>query len=264
MSQRLTILNRRGLNVRVQIDGPERSSKLVFIAHGQGGYLGQIHINAFAESFLANGYKVVRFDATHALGESDGELHDVTYDTYVSDLEDVIEWAKNQVWFVSPFALCGHSMGAQSTTWYAEYHPEEVSLLLPMAPVVNYELHASTMTADFLSDWQQKGYKEMASRSKPGVVKRIGWAVEESLKKFDILPLASKLQMPVFMIVGSEDEPCPPKHQRVFINLVGSQKKELIVLEGLEHSYRDAKTGEYGLGVERVQALMTDWLKSLE
>ncbi len=264
MKQRISIVNRNGLKLVIQLDGNTDDSKLVFIAHGQGGFIEQVHIEAFAQAFLANNYRVVRFDATHALGESEGDIADVTYDTYVSDLEDVINWAKQQDWFVSPFALCGHSMGAQSTTWYAEHHPEEVSLLLPMAPVINYDLHTQTMAEDELQAWRQTGIKEMSSRSKPGVKKLLKWQVEESLKKFDILPVAGKLTMPVFQIVGSNDKPCPPKHQEVFMKHVGSSNKQLIVLEGLEHSYREAKTDEWGVGIKKVQELMTNWLKSLE
>lgn len=262
MKQRLSIKNRGGLKLVIQVEG--EGSKLVFIAHGQGGYMGQVHIEAFAQAFLANNYRVVRFDATHALGESDGDIADVTYDTYISDLEDVIDWAKQQIWFTAPYALCGHSMGAQSTTWVAEHNPQEVSLLLPMAPVVSHDLNVSTIPKDELEAWQQTGYKEMVSKSKPGVVKKIKWDVKESLKQFDILPLAHKLTMPVFQIVGSEDRPCPPKHQEIFIDQVGSTNKQLVVLEGLEHSYREAKTDEWGEGVKKVQQLMTEWLKNLK
>lgn len=258
------IANRSNLKMTVYVDTPSQPKGLVFIAHGLGGFAKQVHIEAFAQSFLANNYRVVRFDATHALGESEGELAEVTYDTYISDLEDVIAWAKQQDWFTSPFALCGHSMGAQSTTWYAEHNPDDISLLLPMAPTVNYELHSTTMPAEFLKQWQQEGYKEMMSRSMPGVMKRMNWTVQESLKKFDILPLAGNLIMPVLMIVGSQDNPSPPKHQQIFMNLVGSNNKQLTILDGLEHSYRNDVTNLYDEGIENVQAIITTWLKDLK
>ncbi len=257
-----SIVNRSGLTLTTYVDAPNQPNGLVFIAHGLGGFANQVHIEAFAQSFLANNYRVVRFDATHSLGESEGELADVTYDTYVSDLEDVIAWAKQQDWFTSPFALCGHSMGAQSTTWFAEHNAQDVSLLLPMAPTINYDLHSSTMPAEFVKQWQQEGYKEMMSRSMPGVVKRMNWTVEESLKKFDILPLAANLTMPVLMIVGSQDNPCPPNHQQIFMEQVGSTNKQLTILDGLEHSYRNDATNKYDEGIHNVQKIITDWLKT--
>lgn len=264
MKQRTSIINRNGLKLVVQVESEPNASKLVFIAHGQSGFIEQVHIEAFAQSFLANGYRVVRFDATHGLGESDGDLYDVTYDSYISDLEDVINWARQQSWFVEPFALCGHSMGAQSTTWFAQHNPNQVSMLLPMAPVINYDLHSKTIPEKELESWKRTGVKEEVSIGKPGVVKRIGWGVEESLKKFDILPLAHELTMPVFMIVGSDDEPCPPKHQEIFMQQVASPKKQLTILDGLQHSYRDAETKRYDDGIKKVQSLMTEWINGLE
>lgn len=264
MKQRTSIINRNGLKLVIQVEGNSDASKLVFIAHGQSGFIEQVHIEAFAQSFLANDYRVVRFDATHGLGESEGDLYDVTYDSYISDLEDVVNWARQQEWFTVPFALCGHSMGAQSSTWYAEHYPSQVSMLLPMAPVVNYDLHSQTIPEKQLENWKRTGVKEEASIGKPGVIKRIGWGVEESLKKFDILPLAHRLTMPVFMIVGGDDEPCPPAHQELFMKQVASSRKQLIVINGLQHSYRDVETKKYGEGIKKVQSLMTEQIKNLE
>ena len=117
---KVTIKNRHGLKLVIGVDAPKDPKGLVFIAHGQGGSMAQVHIQAFGQAFFENDYRVVYFDATHSLGESEGDIIDVTYNNYVEDLEDVINWARTQDWYQQPFALCGQSMGAQSTAWYAE------------------------------------------------------------------------------------------------------------------------------------------------
>ncbi len=256
------IKNRLGLKLVIQVDELENATQLVFIAHGLKGSKDLPHIKAFARAFRQAGYMVVRFDATHAAGESDGELFDVTFDTYVHDLEDVIEWARmqEQEWFVSPFALCGHSMGAQSTAWYAEQHPEEIELLAPMAPVVNYELYSATYDSQELKDYKEKGYRELVSSSQPEVIQRIGWACHESLKNYDILSQASELTMPVIDIVGSEDEPCPVSHQEMFMNHIPGNNKHLIVVQGMQHSYRNATTNKVDGGLDEVEKVLKDWL----
>jgi len=261
MNTKQTITNRAGLKIVMVIESQDDTAdKLAFVAHGQKGSKDQPHIQAFARAFLDNGYIVVRFDATHSVGESEGDLFDVTYDTYISDLEDVIEWARTQDWFKQPFALSGHSMGAQSTAWYAEHHPEEVSLLATMAPVINYELLSSTMDPNEFELYKQRGYKESPSSSRPGVVHKIGWAFQESLKKFDLLPLAHNLTMPVLDIVGSQDEPCPPAHQELLMQKIPGEK-ELIVVDGLQHSYRNAKTDQIDDGLAKVETEMTTWVR---
>jgi pimeloyl-ACP methyl ester carboxylesterase len=255
--EKIVIKNRHSLKVAIQVDEPENPKNLVFIAHGQGGFKEQKHIQAFADAFLENNYRVVRFDATHSLGESEGDILGVTYDNYIEDLEDVINWAKTKEWFKQPFALCGHSMGAQSTAWYAENHPEEVKLLIPVAPVINHELYTSTLNPEHKKQWQEKGYDESESKSLPGVIKRVGWGVVESLKKYDLLPNADKLSMPVLIIVGEFDSPCPIKHQQIFFDKIPGNNKSLIKIDGVDHNFR-TKDGEQKN--EEVKNAISDWL----
>ena len=260
-TERIEIKNRHGLKIVIQVDTPDNPKSVVIIEPGQSGTIEQKHITAFAEAFLENDFIVVRLDPTNSLGESGGNLQDVTYDNYYEDLEDVINWAKDQAWFSSPFALCGHSMGAQAVAWYAEHYPDEVSILAPMAPVVNYDLYMTTLDSEELREWQEKGYQESESKSQPGKVKRVGWGVNESLKKYDIVTLAGKLNMPVINIVGDQDQPCPPKHQQIFMDAVASSNKKLIIIPGAQHSYRNVKTDEYGSELPKVQQALTAWLK---
>src|SRR5581483_9228814 len=131
--ERLSIKNRHGLKLVIQVDVPKHPVSLAFIAHGQGGFIEQKHIQAFTEAFLENDFRVVRFDATNSIGESGGKMENVTTTNYIEDLEDVINWARKQPWFQAPFALAGHSMGGMSTALYAESHPDEVLCLAPIS-----------------------------------------------------------------------------------------------------------------------------------
>ncbi len=262
-TKRFEIKNRHGLKLVIQVDIPENPLYVAIIEPGQGGTIEQKHITAFAEAFLENQFVVVRFDPTNSVGGSGGNITDVTYDSYLEDLEDVIDWTRAQPWFKQPFALCGHSMGAQATAWYAELHPEEVSLLAPMAPVVNYEIYMPTLDPDYRTQWQKNGYVEIPSRSKPGVIKRVGWGVNESLKRYNILPKAGNLTMPVINIVGEKDQPCPPAHQRIFMDVITSQNKKLVIIPAAEHSYRNAETYEYGSELEQVKEALSSWLQEI-
>lgn len=261
--ERAAIKNWYGLKLVLQVNTPKNPKNLVFIAHGQGGFIEQKHIQAFADAFLENNFRVVRFDATHSIGESEGDIMDVTYNNYVEDLEDVIEWARIQSWFQQPFALCGQSMGAQSTAWYAETHPEEVKYLAPIAPVVNYDLYIKTLDPDYKKKWQEKGYQDMTSRSKPGVIKRVGWAVNESLKKYDLLPNSNKLTMPVLFMVGEFDQPCPFRNQKVLFDVVPSKNKKFVKIDGAEHSFRNNDTGEYGQELQEAKEALSTWLHDI-
>lgn len=259
--EKIAIKNRHGLKLVIQVDTPENPKNLAFIAHGQGGFIQQVHIQAYADVFLENNFRVVRFDATHSIGQSEGDMIDVTYDSYIEDLEDVINWARKQVWFQQPFALCGHSMGAQSTAWYAEHHPEEIKLLAPIAPTINFELWIKTMSPEFIKAWQEKGYKEEPSHSKPGVVGKVGWGVAENLKKYDLLSLAGKLTMPVIFMGGEFDEPSPYENQKILFDLIPSKNKEFFKINGAQHSFRNHLTNEYDEKLSEVKAKFNSWLQ---
>lgn len=131
------IKNRGGQKVCIVVEGPESPDKLVFVMHGLGGNKEQGHIRAMIEAFIETGYTVVSFDTTNTFGESDGKYEDATITNYYADLEDVIEWASQQSWYVEPFVICGHSLGGISTALFAENYPEKIKALAPISTVVS-------------------------------------------------------------------------------------------------------------------------------
>ncbi len=260
--ERVAIKNRQGLKLVIRVDAPKNPSNLVFIGHGRGGFMAQKHIKAFAKAFLENNFRVVRFDSTNSIGESEGDMLNLTYDTYLADLEDVINWARTQPWFQHPFSLCGQSMGAQAVAWYAEQHPEEIKYLAPIAPVVNFELWSKTWPAGYLEKWQADGYVAEASQSKPGVIGKTGWGLAESQKRYDLLPLAHELTMPVFFMAGEFDQPCPAKNQQVLFDAIPSKNKKFVKIAGAEHGFRNNQTQTYGKELEEAKTALSDWLKA--
>lgn len=259
MDGEFTIKNRRNETLALSVERADAPRGLVFIMHGFAGFRRQKHIRAFAEAFLQENFTVVSFDVTHANGESDGETKYATMNTYVHDLEDVVSWAKQQPWFRVPFALCGHSMGAQSVAWYASQHPEEVSLLLPMAPMVNYELRMNVVTENQKKLIDENGFVELPSKSKPGVVNIFTRDNHESLRGYDLLKVAPNITMPVLDIVGEQDEPCPVAHQKQFIQAIASQDKMLITVPSVDHNYR-AEGINYDTTLNHISSSIRDWV----
>jgi pimeloyl-ACP methyl ester carboxylesterase len=262
-TERFEIKNRQGLKLVIQVDIPDEPKELAFVCHGRGGFMYQKHIEAFTQSFLENDFRVVRFDATNNIGESGGDMLNLTYDSYLGDLEDVIGWAKQQLWFQQPFSLCGQSMGAQVVAWYSEHYPAQIKYLAPIAPVVNFELWSKTMPPGYLEKWQKDGFVAEPSRSKPGVVGKTGWGLVESQKRYDLLPMADKLTMPVFFMAGEFDVPCPPKNQQILFDAIPSKNKKFVIIPGTEHSFRNAKAMEYGQELQEAKEALSSWLREL-
>src|SRR3989339_1491039 len=127
------IKNRIGLKIVGEVLRPENPIGLSFVMHGLSGYKEEFHIDLIANILFENNYIVINFDATNSRGESGGKYEDATFQKHYDDLVDVINWSKNQDWYVEPFILAGQSMGGFAVTKYAEEFPGEVKGLFPYA-----------------------------------------------------------------------------------------------------------------------------------
>lgn len=260
MSQKLFIHNRAGQKIVVLIDFVENPKGLAFIAHGLGGYKEEKHIELFARVCTSQGLTAVRFDATNTLGfrESEGNYEDATVTNYYADLEDVIAWAKTQPWYQEPFVLIGHSLGGMSTALYAQAHQYEVRALAPIATVVSGALSMeASHHKGILEQWKRTGWREEESVSQPGVIKCLKWSHMEDRLRYDLLTHASALIMPVLMVVGEKDTNALPEHQKVLFDAIPHDKKELHLIEGAPHVFREPTH----LGA--VEKIISDWLHTI-
>lgn len=251
------IKNRKGQKMAVLINMVPEQSGLVFVAHGLGGFKEQPHLEIIAGAFKESGYTVVRFDATNSAGESDGKLEDATLTNYYEDLEDIIVWATKQNFYQEPFALAGHSLGGISVALYAEKYPEKVQALAPISTVVSGVL--SEQKTEFLKygkEWEEKGFREWESKSRPGVIKRLKWSHQIDRRKYDLLPAAHKLTMPVLLMVGDLDETTPLCQQQMLYKKLPAQK-ELHIIKGGPHSFMDRGH------LMEIKKILKEWLNKI-
>ena len=232
---KLFIKNRKHQKVAIVVEEVSNQKGLAFVMHGLGGYKDQPHIRTIAKAFFDNGYTVVTFDTTNTFGESEGLFDDATVTNYYEDLEDVIEWTKTQKWYEEPFCLAGHSLGGICTALYAENYPEQVKALAPTATIVSGKLSLEK-EGDY-EIWKKVGYKEKISRSK-GISGKLKWSHMEDRLKYDLVPKANLLTMPVLMMVGSGDTSTPLKHQQILFDVLLGPK-ELHIITGSEHTFRE-------------------------
>ena len=80
----------------------------------------------------------------------------------------------------------------------------------------------------------------------------------EDRLKYDLLPNADKLTMPVLLVVGSKDEGTPPEHQRILYDLLPG-KKEMHIIQGADHNFRP--TEKY---LKELIEIFDKWVKSLD
>ena len=247
--KKLFIKNRKDQNISVIIEEAEKPSGLVFIMHGLGGSKEELHIKTFSNAFKEKGFTTVLFDTTNSVGESDGILEDATVTNYYEDLEE-------ESWYQEPFVLCGHSVGGMCTSLYAEKYPKEVKALAPISTVVSNSLINEFYTEEEVRNWKETGYRIRPSVSRPGFIRKLKYAYYEDKLKHDLLKDADKLVMPILMIVGENDDVTPLKHQQILFDRLPS-KKELHVIEGAEHTFREAEH------LKEIKTIFMNWIDKI-
>lgn len=267
-ASQFSLTNRHALKITGDLSLPElppntQPKSLLFLQHGLGGFRTQSHMLAVANAFLANGYAVFNFDATNSTGESEGKYEDATMSGHYDDLVDVIEWARSQPWFISPFVLAGHSLGGYAVARYAEDRPEEVKAVFPFANVVSGELtHEANkrFKPEKYEDWKATGWFTRISNSKPGLELRLPWSHMEERLEHDLMKNIDKLTMPVLLIVGTEDDSIPPDHQQIFFDALPDNTnppKELHIIDGMPHTPRKPEH------LAQVTEIIDAWIKKL-
>lgn len=231
------IKNRYGLNIILNYEEVPQAKGIVFLQHGLSGFKEQRHMVTMAEVFQNYGISTINFDATHSFGESEGELIHATITAHYQDLVDVVEWAKTQVWFQTPFYLAGHSMGGATVLNYTIHNPQSVCAVAPISSVVSGALWKATKSKTQLKEWQEKGYYEKVSSSKKGMVGKVNWNLMKDAQQYDFSIGLDKLKMPALFVVGSEDTSTLPEHQkRLYDNWGGL--KDYHEFEKFGHTFR--------------------------
>lgn len=241
---------------------PEDPQGLSFVEHGLGGFKEQPNTMAMVDTLFENNYIVVNFDATNSFGESEGKYENATMQLHYEDLVDVISWAKTQKWYSEPFVLAGHSLGGYAVAQYAEDYPDQVKSVFPFALVVSgalsYKINQE-LNPEKLKAWQENGWKEEESKSKPGLIKRLPWSHMEERLTHDLLPGASKLTMPVLFVMGENDTSCPPLHNKMLFDaLPKSTEREFHIIKNAPHAFKDLEH------IQQLRNIFDGWLKKIK
>ena len=260
MTQIITtkIPNRHGLNIAVLVEIPENPRGLMFIVHGWNSSKSSNSARTIAEAALANQVIAVRLDCTHSSGESDGSLEHSSVTTYVADLADVIDWAKTQPWFQTPYILIGSSFGGLAVLDQGYKNRHEVLAMGLLAPVVSGKLYVEALEKRLpgvLASWQETGFWEVETDSR-GTVK-IPLSHLEDRITYDPLIYAGELKMPVLICVGDKDNTCPLYQQQILLAALGSADKELHVFDDFGHGVKDKAH------LQQLGSCFSDWLAKI-
>ena len=227
-----TLTNRHGLDLFVRFNGEDNDKPLALVAHGFTDVHDTGHMRAVASALIGQGYNVLVWDATHSWGRSGGSIDQATLTDMYEDMVDIVLWAKQQSWFHGPFFLCGYSMGAAAALRYAVDHPEDVTRLTVIAPVVAGELLAKRLNPIIRGVWRVLG--RVPDPSMRGRWYRYSLLYDGL--RYDGRKLVKKLNRPVTIIAADHDNLMPPSDIAQLYGAIPHEKR-LIMIDGADHSF---------------------------
>jgi len=203
---------------------------------------------------LAHDHRLVRYDGG-ANGLSDWDVPNLTFDTFVRDLEAVVDAAG-----LERFPIVGVSQGCPVGIAYAVKHPERVSRLV--------------LYGGYTQGWALRAPEDVARRRALGVLMELGWGqdnpafrqvftslfipegsaeqvqwfndlqrmtisprnavrLNEAFGAIDIRPLLSQVRVPTLVLHCRDDNVAPFSEGRLFASTIPNAR--FVPLEGRNH-----------------------------
>lgn len=206
------------------------SERCVIISSGYPGshnlWKDKHHRVELAETLNKAWIDTFRYDH-YGVGESEGKRENLTVSLWIDGVISAIDHCKNQ-WY-KKIALYGSSFWWLSVLFAAL--KEEVKCVVALAPVGDYYAVRTI----------QLGEKAMKQREEQGRYmyeeKRIPYNYLVDAKKYIIVEHAHKLDIPVLIMHGDQDDNVPIEQSKKLVEEL--RDGELVIFEGEGHGIKD-------------------------
>jgi pimeloyl-ACP methyl ester carboxylesterase len=121
---------------------------------------------------------------------------------------------------------------------------------------VSGKLSQEALNSQVFANWKSTGWREEEHHSRPGFIKKTPWSHMEDRLKYDVLPQANKLTMPVLLVVGDKDESTPPSSQQKLFDMLPG-KKELHLIKDSPHTFVEPQH------LKEVQKILEQWIEAI-
>ena len=241
-----------GLAYAVHGSGPPIVRAATWLTHLDFDWESPVWRHWLAE--LGDGHTLVRYDE-RGCGLSDHELGELSVETWVADLETVVDAAG-----VDRFTLLGVSQGAAIALVYAARHPERVSRLVLYGGYARGRMwrgrearaHAEAMASAIRAGWtdasptfrhlfsmlflpqgtaeQMAWYDELQRRSTSG---EIAVRLYEARNEIDVVDVAPRVTTPTLVAHARGDRAVPVEEGRLLAARIPGAR--FVLLESANH-----------------------------
>lgn len=222
--ERVDIKNKYNENLVVEINSlRENNNPKILILHALTGKKENKTINFLAKKLSESGYKTIQFDFS-GHGESEGNLEEATVSKQIEDIKSVISQLK-----IKDLIIIGNSFSVITALAFSK--ESDVKGLILLSGRAKYLKYI-------------KNLERMDNKYRLIDDVFIEESFLEDYKKYDPLKNISKLDIPILIIHGGNDEVIPKEEAKLLYDACKSQKKELRIINGADHRYSEIKHKE--------------------
>lgn len=243
------ITNNEGELIRGDIRAAEttRDAPVIVMCHGFKGFKDWGFFPDSAEKICHDGYVVVTFNfSRNGIGANPlifTELESFSHNSYsheLADLKCVIDGISSRKIggnLVDPehIGLVGHSRGGGIALLYAA-RDERISSLVTWSAISTIDRYSE----ETLANWKDTGYIEVEN-SRTKQVMQLGSElltdVTKNRKKLNIESAVKKLDIPILVIHGADDESVPVDEARSIFEWLDSTEKSLQIIDEAGHTF---------------------------
>ena len=177
----------------------------------------------------------LRFDY-RGMGISDGDFTALTISRYVEDIGAIIRALPSR-----SLLLVGSSMGGWVATRAAQLWPDRVRALVLIAPAFNFiQDYYAALSPSAQSEWQRSGTHAWQLGAH-GPVFSLGFSAVEDAARHDLLAAPPRLDIPVTILHGSDDDAVPLQRSFDFACHACASLLAIQTLQGVGHRLQGAE-----------------------
>ena len=228
-----------GVHLQGLLDMPDTNSPcpLAILLHGYSSRK-ESHTNEMlVPRLLDQGIACLRFDF-RGHGQSAGDIGEMTITSGLSDLSSAIAWTyskRSPTW--TGVALVGSSYGGLISALYLTSH-HDISCAVLKAPAFSWsQAKRFALEKHEIEKWRETGI--WVAPSPLGDID-LPYDFYQDLMMHDVLRDAHKIDCPLFISHGTQDEAIPYQDSVILADLLGD-KATLQILPGADHRFTDPK-----------------------
>jgi dipeptidyl aminopeptidase/acylaminoacyl peptidase len=225
---------------------------VIVICHGYSSSKDSESYTTLEKLLIPSGVAVFRFDY-RAHGESEGSWEDLTLGGVKADIKSAIDHLLENFQEKinkKKLILYGGSFSGLPVVWLTS-EDERIKYLICRSGVIDPFKRYKRLYD--INKWRNQGWIGSIYGNKDPRYTKLSYELINEIADLKIEKVASRVKVPTLIMHGTADKVVLPDHSHFLYRKLGSKKKTLKLIEGVNHWYHGKR--------DEMQKTIVDWIK---